>query len=336
MTGRGSRRPGGSLLSVASLVVAASLLATGARAQPTPEAVAQADQLFREGRANLAAKDYASACPKLAKSQRLDPATGTLLALAMCHEAQGLIATAWGEFRQALPAARQDNRNDRVEVATTHLARLEPRVSRLVIRLSPDARALTGLRVTRDGEPIDAGTADLVIPVDPGPHTVVVTAPGHEAWQGQVAVEEEGKRYEVTVPTLAESVGPHPTPSTPAETPPPEVEAPRAAGPAPRWIAYGLVGVGAASVVVGSVFGVRAISDSSQAKSLCNGLQCSNPHALDLNNQARSSATISNVTFGVGATALVVGAALWILSPSSPVQATAGRNGVFVAYDGSF
>ena len=69
-----------SLVSVA--VLGASLTVPGVSV--ARDAI-MAEALFREGRALMDAGNYDSACPKLAESYSQDPATGTLLALALCE-----------------------------------------------------------------------------------------------------------------------------------------------------------------------------------------------------------------------------------------------------------
>src|SRR5688572_3592069 len=113
------------------VVAAATLAAAGpARAQGRGVSIATAEALFREGTALLDEKKFAEACPKLAESHRLDPATGTLLALAFCHEGEGRLASAWAEFAEVAGRAREEGRTDRELVAREHAANLEPRLAR--------------------------------------------------------------------------------------------------------------------------------------------------------------------------------------------------------------
>ena len=94
-TGLG-RAGGASRVATALATVAASLcLLAGRSAGAEPRDPAAAEWLFREGRALMKKGDFAPACAKLAESQRLDPAVGTLMNLAECEERIGRTASAW-------------------------------------------------------------------------------------------------------------------------------------------------------------------------------------------------------------------------------------------------
>src|ERR1041384_7022387 len=74
--------------------VLAAVVACPKAARAEPDSVAAAETLFREGREAVKRADYAVACPKFQESQRLDPAIGTLLNLALCEESWGGLADA--------------------------------------------------------------------------------------------------------------------------------------------------------------------------------------------------------------------------------------------------
>src|SRR5688572_28243096 len=88
------------------------LIAGAAFAQEGSET--RAAQLFQEGRESFLAGNLVDACPRLAESYRLDPATGTLMALALCHEQEGKLALARAELDEAEERARQEGRADRI------------------------------------------------------------------------------------------------------------------------------------------------------------------------------------------------------------------------------
>src|SRR5690349_10947186 len=112
-----------------SLACVTTLATARALAEPTAAERSLAAALFDQGRTLMGEGKVDEACVKLAESQRLDPGGGTLLNLALCHEKQGKIATAWTEFREARATAKKDNRPDREAAADNEIAKLEPMLS---------------------------------------------------------------------------------------------------------------------------------------------------------------------------------------------------------------
>ena len=196
-----------------SVTIAALLLTPRLASAQAETKAAVADALYRQARDLMAAGKYDEACPKLAQSQQLDPATGTLLNLAACHEKQGKLATAWLEYSDALVAARRDGREDRVQYARERAAELEPKLSRLTLLLAPNADA-PGLTIELDGTSVGA-VFGVPTPVDPGKHSVRASAPGKkpQIFSIEVAVADQ---QSLSIPPLEDA----PVEAAPAETTP--------------------------------------------------------------------------------------------------------------------
>ena len=170
------------------------------------------------------------ACPKLAESYRLDPGLGALLNLATCHEAEGKIATAWAEFTEALSRAKRDADAPRGELAQTKVSALAPRLRRVQIVVSGEAN-VPGLEVTLDGSRVAPAAWGLPVPVDPGAHEVVASAPGKQRWSERQEAPPEGQTRAIAIPRLADAT---PTTTAPAvTTPPPPTPAAQQPAPAP-------------------------------------------------------------------------------------------------------
>jgi hypothetical protein len=185
---------------VSTLAIAAWLTQASGLAQAADVALAEA--LFREGKALMKAGQYDEGCPKLAESNRVDPATGTLLALALCHELQGKTATAWGEYNEVVAIAARQGNAERGRVAREQIAKLEPRLSRLTVVVGAEVANLPGLRVMLDGTPLGEPTWGSAVPVDPGDHVVQVTAEHKKTLSWSVRVGAHGPPQTVTIPAL--------------------------------------------------------------------------------------------------------------------------------------
>ncbi len=170
-----------------------------------------AETLFREARSLMAEKRYDEACPKFAESNRLDPASGTLLGLAMCHEAQGKIASAWAEFQEVLALSRRGGRMDRAQFASERIGAIEPRLTRVTILASD---GVEGLVLELDGVELGQAALGVATPMDPGLHRLTASAPGSKPWVHRFAISEDGGNERIEVPPL-EPLPPS-APATPA------------------------------------------------------------------------------------------------------------------------
>lgn len=340
------------------LVAQAAVVQTAAAQQNNSanERIA-AEALFREALQLMGEGNYSDACPKLAESQRLDPGLGTLVNLALCHEAEGKTASAWLEFTEAVSLAHQNKRPDRERVARMHIKALEPKLAKLSVRVSAEARAVPGLEVRRDGLTLKEGVWGSPIPVDPGKHEVSAGATGYETWTTTVEIPPEPGQHDVTVPELAKKEEP-PPPASPPPAPPPPPIAPGSTKPfelSQRTVGFIVGGAGAAALLVGGYFGVRALDKAGKVDDRCPEKQCSDAGAVDLNDEAGRAATIANVAVGVGVVGLGAGALLVLtarpdgkpassggaaprsaLLPSRWLAPELGRDRVFLRFGGSW
>jgi hypothetical protein len=263
----------------------------------------------------------AEGCRKLEESQRLDPGGGTLLNVALCHEKEGRTATAWTEFTEALGIAKKDDRSQRVELAQTHIAALEPTLSRLVIQV-PEGSDLPELEIKRDGTALRRAAWGSPMPVDPGEHLVEATAHGKIAWKHSVTVGAKADTKTIVVPPLENA--PTPPPSSVATTAPVPAQAEvKSSNRSPAgWVAMGF---GAAGLGVGTFFGLRAMSQQKEADKYCDRDQCSNATGSSANADAIRSANLATVGFGVGIVGVGVGTYLLLTQGSSAPRTANAR-----------
>lgn len=185
-----------------SIALSGALL--GVLLHPTSSAAqsssAQAEQMFRDGKKLMGEKKFAEACAAFEASYNLDAAITTRINLADCREKNGQIATAWGLFLDTERETRGDAKLKGLNTtAKDRAAKLEPRLSYLIINVPDDSR-VDGLAINRDGVPVDPLTWNRALPVDGGSYTVEGKAPGHEPWSTTVQVQAEHDKQSVDVP----------------------------------------------------------------------------------------------------------------------------------------
>jgi hypothetical protein len=257
---------------------------------------------FRKGRASADAGDYPRACIAFGESQRLDPAPGTLLNLADCEEHLGRVASAEAHFLAAEGALPKTD--ERRSVAHDRAAALAPRVPWLVIALAPGTPG--DARVFRDDVEVDADTLFAPWPLDPGPHVVLVVAPGREARIATV-VAVEGETTHLLV------------------SPGPSVTREPASPPHDHTVTWIVGGAGIVSVGVGAYFGGRALAERSASDAGCPGGVCATATSLATYQSAVGDARASDVALGIGAAALVVAGCLLLTSRDTTSARTALR-----------
>jgi hypothetical protein len=310
---------------VATLATVALVATTWVRLAGAQDS-ARAEESFQAGRTLLNEGRYGEACPKFEQSQREDPASGTLLALAYCEELAGKLATAYRHYKAAAELAEREGQADRKSAAAERVAALAQRLSVLTLVVPPEISALDGLKIVRNGVELERALLGTDMPVDGGTYKVEVSAPGRVTWSATVTLETE-KDKKTLIIQLLEPLAPNevPKPKSLAAASPPE-PTPRPLPPPPpqaddgsaRTLEYASLALAVGSVAsfsIGIAFGLMAESDNdaSNADGHCDSRGC-DERGMELRNDALSSARISTwscVTGGalaLGSLAIYIGA----------------------------
>ena len=274
----------------------------------------------------MAQERWSEACAKLEESQRLDPAGGTVLHLATCRENEGRIATAWALYQDALTAAKRDGRKDRAKVAQKRIDALAPRLPRVRVHVSSKNRRgsgwVEGFKVLRDDVVVGEAQWDEALPIDPGTHVLSARAINRKPWQAKIEVPARAEEIIVEVPELEAELRPDIAHGTaPEKAAPPRTlvrldDGDR--GSAQRTVALVGIGLGAAGVVVGSVFGLLSISKASEADDQCvpPDRKLCTPEGKAAGDDAIARGNSSTVGFVVGGILLAGGIALYFTAPT--------------------
>lgn len=294
------------------LIVAILAAPAAARAQQ-----AAADALFDSARAAMAKGDFAAACEQFRASDQLDPALGTELNLAECEEQRGHLARAWALYRTA--EEQLAAKDERLALAHARAQALERRVPKLILSLAPGAPKGTSVR---DGSvELGLATFGVALPLELGPHELVVSAPGFEPRTFQLSLAE-GEIKSLTVePGKAVSA---PGIVAPAAAPKhPDPRAPVAHNhSSTRALGFALGGVGIAGVAVGTLAGILEFSKKHAVDDACQPDKSCTSAGLAAAKSGRTLEMVSNVGWVVGAAALGVGAYFLLSSGSNSEPST--------------
>lgn len=280
-----------------ALVGASVVTSRAASGEPlTDEHVAQS--LFETARALMDRGEYAKACPMLVESQRLDPGGGTLLNVALCHESEGKLASAYFELNEAAAQAVKDGRKDREDIAREHIAALSPKLPRIVLRVAPPRPE--GLAIAIDGAPANVAIIDVPTPIDPGKHVVDVSAPGYQTahWEGE------------STPSVTSEVSVVLTPAASAAAPASatDVERPKRGTSARTYLFWGAGGL---AVGAGVFFALSVVARGNALdKCIPDRNFCADADGIDAVGRARTFAWVS--VGALGAAAVVGGVGLFM------------------------
>ena len=235
------------------------------------------------------------AIPHFVESLKLDAKAITLINLASCEEKTGRLADALGHWVEARARAMAENNGAIEEEAEKRARALEPRLPKLtvvVVGAPPD------VEVTRDGVALGSASMGVPLPLNPGAHTLVVRAKGHQDTSESISLAEaETKRVELKLGAKKAEVA---VAVAPVNGPEPE---PRRLSPL-VFLGFGtaLVGVG-----VGTVTGIMAFGKASTAKDGCPQHNTCSQAGLDAVTSGRTLGTISTIGFIVGGVGAGVG-----------------------------
>ena len=180
----------------------------------------------------------------------------------------------------------------------------------VVFSIEADGKPVTGAKITIDGVDVDSSTANAV-PLNPGPHSYVVSNPPYQPQSGSLNVLE-GQRYRVFNVRFEQ-----PKAATPQPPPAPVVRM-ETLRPVPvaTWV---LLGVGVVGAGAFAGMGLTGKSQEADLKDVCS------PNCTDHDTKSMKSLYLgADIAAGVGAAALISAGIVFLTRPSYEREVAVG------------
>ncbi len=282
----------------------------------------EARQAFEGAVEKFDAGDYAAALPLFQRADELYPGAAPKHRIAVCLDKLGRTAEAVAAYKTFIDSDPGEKYVDRVAEAQKRIDELSAALPATVtVKVSPEG---TAAQITVDGKPFSGtpapgpGATGYELTMNAGEHTVVVSAEGYEPVTEVINVKGDEKR-ELAI-TLTPAVVAPPKPA-PAPEPPPVEEGGRSNVPA-----YVTLGIAGAGVILGTVFGIQALSAKSDFD---------DDPTVDNADDAERAALIADMSFGVALTFGITGAVLLFSGgDDEPAPAAASAKPKLAPYGG--
>ncbi len=302
--------------SACALVLGALAFAPEVHAAPeTPQNVATARELFKQGADALDVGDAKTAEEKLSAAWALAQTPVIGASLARAHLALGQLV----EAREAAlavarlpPTPNETTRSAQARTEAEGLAlQIAPRIPH--VKIAIEGLADHEATIKLDGVIVPQAALSVSRQTNPGNHTGTVDTDDGRHAEGTITLgERETKDLILTLgaPTAPRVTEPAVVPPTKTVPPPVIAPPPPTSSTSPLvWVGIATTGIG---VAVGAVTGAFALSEASTVKSHCVNVSptdsqfvCGPSYTGDLSS-ARTMATVSTVGFIVGGVGVVV------------------------------
>jgi hypothetical protein len=277
---------------------------SAAAASPSAETKATARAAYGAGEKAYGAGDYAMAETKFEEANRLIPSIHARYWIAMCRGVLGKP----GSY-EALEAVLADPESsklgaEKIDAGKARLTELAKVPASVEVTSNPPGGALT-----IDGN--ESGTTPNTVELPAGSHKLTVTLEGYEPMTVDLTVkpgEKASKELELT----ESAPPPAPTPGPAPEAEPTEAAAPPQKEERSLIPAYVTLGVAGASAIVGTIFGLQALSASSDFD---------DSPTTEKADDAERNALIADMAFGVTITLGITGIVLLTAGDDSELSA---------------
>ena len=302
-----------------------------------PVATTTADVLFEQAREDMRRGNYAAAYPKLVESARIEPADGTLLNIIVCEEKLGKVASAWRHARELFE--RLPEGDERKLIAERKVAALSSRLPRLVVRRGASTPADT--KVLVDDAELEPAGFGVPLPIDPGPHEIVVRRPGKaDTIERFSLVEAQTFEWVVSSPAQMQKADrERPLPIS-LQRPPNESQ-PDAKKPS-RFVGWATLGGGVVALASAGVMGLMTLDRKASVERICPPPErrCQDASGVETADEGQRLFIGTLIAAGVGAAGLGFG--IYFLTDADqaasrqPTRSSPPVSGAIGAYAGSF